>query len=368
MASSKLKKIFFFFDSRATFAYSNNVIKIFKKNKKKFDILVSGNYLEKKMKIDESLFRKNKLKIFAKVKFKSPDNKLSSWPISFGKAMIEYAKILSKSKPEIVVLTGDRIETLCMCITCAYMNIPTAHIQAGDKSGHIDDLSRSAIAKFSNIHFAPSKEAYDRLLRWGEHKKRIFLTGAPQLDDINLANQLKKNYFVLIYHPVLNEQKDINNQIMNILTAINKSKIKVYWIYPNNDMGFVKILKRINKTRNKNITIIPNLERKSFLKLLSESIGMIGNSSSGIIEASLYKIPVINIGNRQQGRPQSNNIVNCSPTARNIIKKIKFISNNKKFITALKKTKNPFYVKNSSQQIYKILTNLQKKDKLLFKY
>jgi GDP/UDP-N,N'-diacetylbacillosamine 2-epimerase (hydrolysing) len=368
MASSKLKKILFFFDSRATFAYSNNVIKIFKKKKKKFDILVSGNYLEKKMKIDKNLFKENKLKIFAKVKFKSPSNQLSSWPISFGKAMIKYADVLSKSKPEMIVLTGDRIETLSMCITCAYMNIPIAHIQAGDKSGHIDDISRAAIAKFSNVHFAPSKEAFDRLLEWGEDKKRIFLTGAPQLDDIKLIYQPKKNYFVLIYHPILNEQKYIKNQILNILKAVDKTKIKVYWIYPNNDMGFTNILKKINKTKNKNITIIPNLERKSFLKLLSQSKGMIGNSSAGIIEASLYKIPVINIGNRQEGRPQSKNIVNCRPNTKDIIKKIRFISDNKKFITSLKKTKNPFYVKNSSEKIYRVLMNLRKKNDLLSKY
>ena len=140
------------------------------------------------MKIDKNLFKENKLKILAKVKFKSPSNKPSSWPISFGKAMIKYAGVLSKSKPEMVVLTGDRIETLSMCITCAYMNIPIAHIQAGDKSGHIDDVSRAAIAKFSNLHFAPSKEAFHRLLKWGEDKKRIFLTGAPQLDDIKLKS------------------------------------------------------------------------------------------------------------------------------------------------------------------------------------
>ena len=272
MASNNLKKFLFFFDSRATFAYSNNVIQVFKKKKTKFQILISGNYLEKKMKIDKNLFKKNKLKVSSRVKFRSPGKKISSWPISFGKAMINYANSLSKLKPDIVVLTGDRIETLSMCITCAYMNIPIAHIQAGDKSGHIDDLSRGAIAKFSNIHFAPSKEARNRLVGWGEEKKRIFFTGAPQLDDIIYKNQKKKNYFVLIYHPVLNEQKEIKKQILSILNAIEKTNLKVFWIYPNNDMGFNNILKKIKKTKNKNISVISNLERKSFLKLLESSI------------------------------------------------------------------------------------------------
>jgi len=174
MGSDKLKEILFFFDSRATFAYSNNIIKQFKNNKTKFKIIVSGNYLENKMKINQNIFKANNLKISSKIKFHSPNQSLSSWPISFGKAMINYAKELKKLKPDLIVLTGDRIETLCMCITSAYMNIPIAHIQAGDKSGHIDDVSRSAIAKFSNLHFAPSLEACKRLKEWGEEKKKNF--------------------------------------------------------------------------------------------------------------------------------------------------------------------------------------------------
>ena len=112
--------------------------------------------------------------------------------------MIGYAEKLSKLKPDLAIITGDRIETLAFSITCAYMNIPIAHIQAGDKSGHIDDLSRAAISKFANIHFAPSIEACKRLIKWGEDKKRIFFTGAPQLDDINI-NKNQKNWLLYCY-------------------------------------------------------------------------------------------------------------------------------------------------------------------------
>ena len=112
-----------------------------------------------------------------------------------------------------LVLTGDRIETLAISLTASYMNIPTAHIQAGDKSGHIDDLARGAIAKFSNIHFPSCDDSYKRLVKWGENKKRIFNVGAPQLDDIHefLSKQKKKKYvkfenILLIFHPVLNQK------------------------------------------------------------------------------------------------------------------------------------------------------------------
>ena len=320
MGTNKLKKFLFFFDSRATFAYSNNIIKIFKKKNCKFEILLSGNYLEKDMKINNSIFNKNKLKVKYKCKFKSPTNKIESWPISFGNAMKEYAQALTKAKPDLVIITGDRIETLCLSITCSYMNIPLAHIQAGDKSGHIDDVARSVIAKLSHLHFAPSKQACVRLKKWGEESNRIYFTGAPQLDDMIFKKKRKKGYYVIIFHPILNEKNQIKHQVLELVNAIKSSGIKVKWIYPNNDIGFKNILNIIKKFRSDKFEIIPNFERKKFLDIISSCNGMIGNSSSGIIEASMFKIPVINIGNRQNGRPQSTNIVNCKPKNDEIVK------------------------------------------------
>lgn len=368
MDRNKLNKFLFFFDSRATFAYSNNVLKYFKKNQLNYKIFVSGNYLEKQMKIDKKIFSKNKLKISAKVKFESPNNNISSWPKSFGKAMIGYAEKLSKLKPDLAIITGDRIETLAFSITCAYMNIPIAHIQAGDKSGHIDDLSRAAISKFSNIHFAPSAEACKRLISWGEDRSRIFFTGAPQLDDINPdKSQKKSDYYIVIFHPILNEQKYLNKHLNNLIAAINKTNINVIWIYPNNDVGYKRILNLLKK-KNKNIKLVSNFERTDFIKILKKSKGMIGNSSAGIIEASMLKIPVLNIGNRQNGRPQSKNIVNCKPNLKSIVEKINFIKDNKSFLKSLENVKNPFFIKGSSKKVTKILMNLEKGNKLLKKY
>lgn len=368
MASNKIRKFLFFFDSRATFSYSNNIIKIFQQNKKKYQVIVSGNYLEKISKIDNQIFKKNNIKINYKIKFGSPKEKPYTWPKVFGQAMIRYSKILNKIKPEIVVLTGDRIETLAFCITCSYMNIPVAHVQAGDKSGHIDDLARSAIAKFSHIHFAPSQMACNRLRKWGEDNKRIFFTGAPQLDDLKLKTKSDKNYYVIIFHPVLNEQNKIKKQLNSLIDAISETNSKAVWIYPNTDMGFKLIITKLKKIKNKNIKLISNLERSDFLKLLSQSSGIIGNSSSGIIEASMFKKPVINIGNRQNGRPQSINIVNTNYLKKNIKSKINFIKKNKVFLKNLQTCKNPFYKKNSSKNIYNILQSLKKNNKILSKY
>ena len=241
MVSNNINKVLFFLDSRATFSYSNNVIKIFNKRRKKILTILSGNYLEKKFMIGNDIFKKNKINITKKIKFKSPNKKKSSWPKSMGKSIIEYSKALENLNPDLIVLTGDRIETLSMCIAASYMNIRIAHIQAGDQSGHIDDLSRSAIAKFSHLHFASSKQACRRLLSWGEIKKRIFLTGAPQLDDINYHKKYNESskYFVVIFHPVLNENSKITIQINNLIKSIVKFKeFNFFWIFLNSNFFF----------------------------------------------------------------------------------------------------------------------------------
>ena len=371
MESNKIKKILFFFDSRATFSYSSNIIKVFNEKKLNYSSIVSGNFLEKKFKIQKDLFKKYKIKVLKKIKFSSPSDSHASWPISMGKSIIKYSEALEKIKPDLIVLTGDRIETLAMCITASYMNIKIAHVQAGDKSGHIDDLSRAAISKFSHLHFASSSEAYKRLLLWGEDKKRIFLTGAPQLEDIkkNSSYNYVSDYFVIIFHPVLNEQNKINDQISNILESVKYfDEYRFCWIFPNNDFGHQIILKKLNKAKYKNLELISNLPRDEFIEILSKSRGIIGNSSCGIIEASKFPIPAINIGSRQNGRPQSKNIINVSYEKKAIIKAIKKILNKKTLIKLIKNIKNPYFKKNSNYHIFNLLFKYKKNDNIFKKY
>jgi GDP/UDP-N,N'-diacetylbacillosamine 2-epimerase (hydrolysing) len=368
MESNKINKVLFFFDSRATFSYCHNIIKIFKKKKKRYTSIVSGNYLEKDLGVGKKIFLDYKIKVNKYIKFKSPNKNKSSWPISMGFAISNYAKEIEKINPDIVILTGDRVETLSFCLAASYMNYRIAHVQAGDKSGHIDDLTRSVIAKYSHLHFAPSKQAVDRLKKWNENTKRIFHTGAPQLNDMHkIKSKNKKNkYYVVIFHPVLGERDKINNQMKNLLKFLLKINKKIYWIYPNNDYGYDLIVNKLNHLKYDKINIIKNLERKKFLRLLKESKGLIGNSSCGIIEASLYHLPVINIGNRQNGRIQTQNIINCKCSYNELIKTFRVI-NRKNFIKK-KNIKNPYYKKNSCEKIFRLIFKYKKNSKLFEKY
>ncbi|MDC1124552.1 UDP-N-acetylglucosamine 2-epimerase [Pelagibacteraceae bacterium] len=374
MDRRKIDHILFIFDSRATFSYSNNVIQKIKKNKKiKYSTLITGNYLDKKLGVGLNVFKKNKIQVTNKAKFLSSTSRKNSWPINLGRAIVEYSKQISKIKPDLIMITGDRIETLAACLTATYLNIPIAHIQAGDKSGHVDDIARAAIAKMAHIHFASCEDSVKRLKKWGEPSKRIFHVGAPQLDDISaLLNKKrkpnKKKNIIIIFHPVLDEISQYKQNIKNLFKSILKFDYNYQWIYPNNDFGYKVLIKFFNSSHvRKKVQIIKNLERDEFLKLMLNSDAMIGNSSSGIIEAPSLKLPVINIGNRQHLRPQAKNIVNTSYNQNDIVKKIQFIFNNKNFLKKNKTTKNLYYKKNSAEQILKILKNLKKKDNLFKK-
>lgn len=368
-----IKHILFFFDSRATFAYGNNVFQEIKKEKKiKCSTLVSGNYLDKKLGVGLSIFKKNKIKITKTAKFLSSNKKKESWAKNLGLAIAEYSKKINEINPDLILITGDRIETIAACLTATYLNIPIAHIQAGDRSGHVDDIARAAIAKMAHIHLASCEDSVKRLIKWGESKKRIFNVGAPQLDDIKYSNnkrseKIKTKKIVIIFHPVLSEIKKFKKNIVELYKAIQKFNYDYFWIYPNNDFGFEILIDFLKGKKNK-IKVIKNLDRDQFIKFLQDKDAIIGNSSAGIIESPSFKIPAINIGSRQKMRPQSNNIVNSSYKSKDIKKKINFIFKNKNFKNKLKNTKNIYFKKNSSKKIVTILKKIKKNNKLLKKY
>lgn len=212
----------------------------------------------------------------------------------------------------------------------------------------------------------------------GEEKWRVFNTGAPQLDDFNKPNKLeidtfnkklkvnlKKEYIIIMQHPVLYENTNSGLQIEQTLKAAEKLSLQKILIYPNIDTGNNKIIKIIEKYRNKEKFIIfKNLKREYFIFLLRNAKMLIGNSSCGILEAASFKLPVINIGNRQRGRLQSKNILNTGYSSKQILNAIKIIQHSKKYKKNLSKCKNLYGDGRSSLRIVNILKKI-KYDKTL---
>ncbi len=217
--------------------------------------------------------------------------------------------------PDLMVVHGDRIETLAGAIVGALKNILVAHIEGGELSGTVDELIRHAVSKLSHLHFVSNQEARQRLLQMGEPPDRIFITGSPDID-IMLSHELPtlqqvrqhydipfRRYGVFIYHPVTTELPRLNTNIARVLCALRRSGLAWTVIYPNNDHGSELILAHYEKLRrDPNFRVIPSMRFEYFLALLKHAVVIAGNSSAAVREAPVYGVPAVNIGTRQKNR------------------------------------------------------------------
>jgi GDP/UDP-N,N'-diacetylbacillosamine 2-epimerase (hydrolysing) len=284
-------------------------------------------------------------------------------------------------KPDWVIIAGDRAESFAACVTSAYNNIPTAHIQAGELSGNIDGQSRHAIGKFAHLHFSANKEFSQRLKKMGEQTFRIKTVGSPQLDELKFINNKKKKqkifsdlnleninkYILVVYHSVTEEFFNTQKNFNIFLESLKKISLPKVWIMPNNDAGSSIIKNDILKKRENDIYIFDNLSREKYLYLLKNASSIVGNSSSGIIEAPTFKVPCVNIGRRQNKRLKAMNVIDVNTHDKNKIIRAIERSISKKFKEKLKNLVNPYGNGKSSQKIVDILIKTKIDKELLFK-
>ncbi len=376
-----MKKICVIATSRATYGYKRKIIQQIKKDKSlKLQVIVTGMHLMKKYGYSINELKKDKVPINEKIKIFSNIDSNTHFVKGLSTEMYKLSNSFSKLKPDLVLVTGDRAEMFIAAVTAVYMNIPVAHIQAGDLSGHIDGSVRHAITKISHIHFASCKDSADRVKKMGEQKWRVFNVGAPQLDDLtdfnkklkikqNIKVLLNQKYFLVIQHPVLVEKNETFKNFRNTLIATEDFKdYKKIIIYPNVDSGNKKIIQLIKKYKKKNDFIIfKNIEREIFKRILKNSKLILGNSSCGILEAPTFKIPAINIGNRQRDRMQAVNVINSEYEVKKIKKALNRALKDKFFKLKLKNCKNPYGAGKSSEKIIKIIKRIKFNQRLLDK-
>lgn len=363
------RKILFSLESRATYGYSRNVMRrMLQYDDLEIATLVTGGHLSDDCGNSIELIRDDGFPISGTVKFEASSSLRSSWSAAMGQAIIGYSECLESINPDFLLLFGDRIETLALCIAASYMNVPIAHVQAGDKSGHIDDRARYAIAKFAHLHFASCDDSANRVLNLGEQPFRVFNTGAPQLDDLNKVFPLTSHYellpsdfipelpyILLVFHPIMNDVDDLRHQVDAVLESCLNQNKQIIWIYPNNDLGYDQIIDQIHHYSKKpNVFAYKNINRDFYMALMSNAFCLVGNSSSGILEAPSFNTPVINIGTRQRGRLQAVNIINSEPTSSSLARSFDQI-NDESFQYSLRDCQNPYGDGNSSERICNIL-------------
>lgn len=266
---------------------------------------------------------------------------------STGLGIIEAASALNKIKPDAVLTIADRYETLATAIAASYMNIYVIHTQGGDQTGSIDESVRHAITKLAHIHFPASEESKKKIIAMGEDPSYVFNVGCPGMDlikdsnlnfdestlfkDTGIGKQInfKKDYMVVLMHPVTTEFSKTNQAANQLLQAIIKSKSfcdQVIWLWPNIDSGGEILSKAFRIACKSNeldhVHFYKNFPPEQYLILLNNCKCLVGNSSSGLRECGFLGVPVVNIGNRQILREKSINVVDVKNKSSDIYEAI----------------------------------------------
>ena len=253
-----------------------------------------------------------------------------------------FSPFLIRYNPDLVVVHGDRIEPLACALSSLLNNFLVAHIEGGEVSGTVDEMLRHSISKISHLHLVSNKTARKRLIQMGENKKYIFEVGSPDVDLI-LSDSLPKldsarkrynisfgKFSIVIIHPVTTNLKNLKRESEIFFSALVKTNLNYIVLFPNNDLGSEMILKEIHKLKSNNrFKIFPSIRFEYYLTLLKNSQFIIGNSSSGIMEAPYYGVTTINIGNRQSNRLKTKLIKNISFNEKKIIKMVDQVKNRK---------------------------------------
>ncbi len=299
---------------------------------------------------------------------------------SIGVLLCSMADILANEKPDWIILAGDRGEQMTGALAGAFSYVPVAHIQAGERSGNIDGMTRHAIGKYAHLHFAANQDAADRLTKLGEQEFRVHNVGAPQLDELRtgeitpleeLADRfgidLSSPYLLFVQHPVTEDFERAEEQVEIALKALQKIELPKIAILPNNDAGSQSIREGISKFRTGRFDVFANLARRDYLGLLKNASCIVGNSSSGLLEAPTFATPAVNIGRRQADRVQGANVINSSFDEGNIVACIqKALSDD--FQNQLRENcVNPYGDGHSSERILNLLKGTRVDDALLVK-
>lgn len=370
--------------ARSDYGYLKPVIeKISKSTKLKISLIVTGIHLLEEYGNTIEFIKKDNFTIAKIVYMYDPTEKSElSLGKAVGKAIINFTKCFYELNPDIILVLGDRFEALAAVIAASTLSKVIAHIHGGDNvsQGQIDEQIRHSITKFAHIHFPTTPKSAQRIKLMGEEEWRIHMVGSPGIDMIyeekllskreickKFNFDIEKKIVLCVQHPYINEYDKAGDQMRTILQVLKDLNFQAIIIYPNNDRGNELIIKEIEVNKSfKNFRIYRNLERIVYLSLLKFIDVLVGNTSSGLIESSVFNLPVVNIGDRNKGRESAENVINVPPNYTDVKKAInRAIS--LEFKKICQNVKNPYGDGKASMRIVKILEDLEKNKKLLIK-
>lgn len=375
------RKILYISGTRADYGLMKYTLKEIEKHPKlELEIVVTGMHLMPEFGTTINEIKSDGFKTHVVDAIYEKDNK-ESMALFIGKFIQLFTKKISQIKPDIILLLGDRAEMLAGAIVGSYLTIPVAHVHGGDITSTVDEIARHAITKFAHIHFPATEKSAERIIKMGEDPSNVFVVGAPGLDSIlnekliepeELSKKYKLNLsepiLLVIQHPVTTEINNAPNQIKETLDAILELKYQTILIYPNADAGGRRMIKVIRKyEKYPFIKVFKNIPHKEYISLMRIASVIVGNSSSGIIEAPSFGLPAVNIGTRQEGRERAENVIDVDYNKGQIKSAIEKALYDEDFKRKVKSCKNPYGDGKAGLRIAEILSKIEINNKLLQK-
>jgi len=301
---------------------------------------------------------------------------------SMGLTLVGFAQVFARWCPDILLVSGDRYEMFAAALAAVPFKIPIAHLGGGDLTeGAIDDVLRHSLTKISHLHFTDTEEAARRVIQMGEESWRVIVSGEPSLDNLRTARlltreQLEANYpfrlsdpFLLVtYHPVTLQYELAGWQIEQLLNALQECGMPVIFTMPNADTANQSIRNKIKRfvANTPSAWLVTNLGTEVYFSLMTLASAIVGNSSSGIVEAASFKLPAINVGIRQAGRVRAQNVIDVGNKSQEIVAGIKRAID-PKFRDLLRELVNPYGTGDAVPRIVSKLKEVKIDDRLLQK-
>ncbi len=301
---------------------------------------------------------------------------------AMGKGVSGFSRVFARRRPDLLVVLGDRFDMFPAALAALPFKIPVAHLCGGELTeGAIDDALRHALTKLSHLHFTETEEYSRRVRQMGEEAWRVHTVGNPSLDNLHSLRLLTapeisarvrldstKPFLLVTFHATTLEFEQAGRQGDDLLAALRSVRLPVLFTMPNADPGGREITERIRGyvAAHPQSKLVDNLGTELYFSVMSRAAAMVGNSSSGIIEAASFLLPVVNIGNRQKGRPRPANVLDVGYSPRDIRTGIAKALR-PRFRASLRSLKNPFGDGHAAERIVRRLTAIPINDRLLTK-
>ena len=380
-----MKRIGIMTGTRAEYGLLKSLMQeINKDNDLELYLIVSGMHLSPEFGMTYKEIEEDGFEINAKVEMLLSSDSPAGISKSIGLGVIGFADEFQRADLDMLILLGDRYEALSAAISAMVMRIPIAHLHGGELTeGAIDEGIRHSITKMSYLHFTSTEQYRNRVIQLGENPERVFYVGALGVENIKKINLMTKeeleksihfeideNTVVVTYHPVTLENNTVEEQFLNLLKVLDRNpKIRMIFTKANADTNGRIVNELIDKYAAQNserACAFMSLGQKRYLSALKYCRIVIGNSSSGIIEAPSFGKPIINIGDRQKGRICADSVINCGYTQQEIQQAME-TALTEEFENKARNCRNPYEKENTAANIISVIKDYLLNDKINLK-